>query len=81
MKVYAPLIFDSDQFAKVYSSRNVCHLAIRESLCQKFRKFFSSQNFREQKVSAPKLIIIIIVIVITIKKKKKKKKKKKRLRY
>ena len=44
-KVYAPVIFDSGQHAKVYSSRNACHLVIRYSLCKKFRKFFSSRNF------------------------------------
>ena len=44
-KVYSPVIFDSGQFAKVYSSRNVCHRVIRESLYQKLRVLFSSRKF------------------------------------
>ena len=45
-KIYSPEIFDNDQFGKVYSSGNVCHLVICESLCQNFPEFFSSQKER-----------------------------------
>ena len=53
-KIYAPLIFDYDQFRKICSLGNVCHLVIHESLCQNFCKFFSSQNFLPSELSAPK---------------------------
>ena len=53
-KICAPVIFDYDQFGKVYSSGNVCHLVIRESLCQNFCEFFSSQNSLPSELSAPK---------------------------
>ena len=57
-KVYALVIFDSCQFARVYSSRHVRHLVIRQSLCEKFREFFSSRKFLLAKVSAPKVVVL-----------------------
>ena len=57
-KVFAPVIFDSSQFTKVYSSQNVCHAVIRESLCES--EFFSSRNFLFAKVCAPKVIHLIV---------------------
>ena len=53
------MIFDSGQYAKVYSSQNVCHLVICESLCHKFREFYSLPNFLLAKVSTPKVLSVL----------------------
>ena len=53
-KIYAFVIFDYDQFGKVYSSGKVCHLVIHESLCQNFCECFSLQNFLPSELSGPK---------------------------